>query len=181
MKVAVHFAEGFEEIEALAPVDILRRAEIECVTVSVTGNKEVSSTRGVKVLADKLIDDVDYSDIDMLILPGGMPGTKNLGQSKKLLEIILKFYNEKKWLAAICAAPSVFGELGILKNETAVCYPGVEEKLEGANIGSEKCVVSNKIITSKGPGTAMDFSFKIVEVLKNIETAEKLKKEMIYY
>ncbi len=180
MKVLVHFAEGFEEIEALAVVDILRRAAIETVMVSVTGNKVVGSTRNIKVVCDALFEEVNYSDADMIVLPGGMPGTKNLDAHTKLKEKISQFYSEKKWLAAICAAPIVYGKMGLLQGERATCYPGCEADLKGAETVTEEVVVSGKFITSMGPGTAMEFGFKIVEILLGKESSDKLKKAMIH-
>ena len=180
MRVLVHFAEGFEEIEALAVVDILRRAGIETVMVSVTGDKVVGSTRDIKVVCDLLFEESDYSKADMIVLPGGMPGTKNLDAHVGLKGQIEKFYNDKKWLAAICAAPMVYGKMGLLQGERAICYPGVETELKGAEIVKEEVVVSGKFITSMGPGTAMAFGYKIVEILQGKESADKLKKAMIY-
>lgn len=180
MRVLVHFAEGFEEIEALAVVDILRRAGIETATVSVTGDKVVVSTKNIKVVCDLLFEEADYSKADMIVLPGGMPGTKNLDAHIGLKGKIEQFYNDKKWLAAICAAPMVYGKMGLLQGERAICYPGVETELKGAEIVKEEVVVSGKFITSMGPGTAMAFGYKIVEILQGKESADKLKKAMIY-
>ena len=129
MKTAILFADGFEEVEAIAVVDVLRRAAIECTMVSITGNEVVSSSRNVKVVTDKLMEEVNFDEYGMLILPGGMPGTKDLAESEEVEKIILKFYSNKKILAAICAAPSIFGQLGLLQGEKAVCYPGYEDKL----------------------------------------------------
>ncbi len=179
MKTAILFADGFEEVEAIAVVDVLRRAAIECTMVSITGNEVVSSSRNVKVVTDKLMEEVNFDEYGMLILPGGMPGTKDLAESEEVEKIILKFYSNKKILAAICAAPSIFGQLGLLQGEKAVCYPGYEDKLKGAEISEEKVVISNQFITSRGAGTALEFGLKIVEYIKGKEKADSISKAII--
>lgn len=179
MKTAILFADGFEEVEAIAVVDVLRRAAVECTMVSITGNKVVSSARNVKIVVDKLMEEVNFDEYGMLILPGGMPGTKDLAESEEVEKIILKFYSNKKILAAICAAPSILGQLGLLEGEKAVCYPGYEEKLKGAVISGEKAVISNQFITSRGAGTALEFGLKIVEFIKGKEKADLISKAII--
>lgn len=179
MKVYVHLADGFEEIEALTVVDVLRRAEIDVQTVSVTGNKEVTGSHQIKVIADSLFEETDYSKADMIVLPGGMPGTLNLEKHEGLREKILEFQRAGKWLAAICAAPSVLGKLELLKGKTATCYPGFEKHLVGAEVCEDRVVVSGNVITSRGPGTAIYFALEIVRIIKGQETANKLKKGMI--
>jgi len=179
MKVYMHLAEGFEEIEALSVVDVLRRAQIETDTVSVTGKKEVTGAHGIRVIADLLFEDADYSSADMIVLPGGMPGTLNLEKHIGLTEIILQFSREGKWLAAICAAPSIFGKLELLKGKSATCYPGFEKYLIDAVHSEESVVVSDKIITSKGPGTAIYFALEIVKIIKGEESAEEIREGMV--
>ncbi|NLY71119.1 MAG: DJ-1/PfpI family protein [Clostridiales bacterium] len=179
MKVYVHLANGFEEIEATTVIDVLRRAEIDVETVSITGDLLVTGAHGVGVKADKLIDDVNYDSGDMIVLPGGMPGTTNLGNCSKLIEQVKKYNDQKKWVGAICAAPMILGENGLLEGKTAVIYPGMEEHLKGAELGNNKVEVDGNIITSKGPGTAMDFALKLVEVLKDKDAVNKLKEEML--
>jgi 4-methyl-5(b-hydroxyethyl)-thiazole monophosphate biosynthesis len=179
MKVYVHLAGGFEEIEALTVVDVLRRAEIDVQTVSVTGNKEVAGAHQIKVIADLLFEDADYSEAGMIVLPGGMPGTLNLEKHEGLIEKILEFQNENKWLAAICAAPSVLGKMELLKEKTATCYPGFEKYLEGAGFCENPVAVSGNVITSRGPGTAIYFALEIVRIIKGEETAKKLRESMI--
>ena len=128
-----------------------------------------------------MFEQADYANTDMLILPGGQPGTKNLSEHAGLKVQLLKFSSQKKWIAAICAAPTVLGKHGILEGISAVCYPGCEKQLIGAEINSEdSTVVDRNIITSCGPGTAFQFAFKIVEVLKNVEIVRSLKKDMIF-
>jgi protein deglycase len=181
MKVNLFLADGFEEIEAITVIDILRRAKIEIETISITGKREVIGAHNITVLADILYEQADFTNIDMLVLPGGQPGTKNLSQHAGLKEQLLRFSSQKKWIAAICAAPTVLGNHGILEGISAVCYPGCEVQLIGAEINPEdSTVVDRNIITSRGPGTAFEFAFKLVEVLKNVEIVRSIKKDMIF-
>jgi len=177
--VYVHFAEGFEEIEAVAIVDVLRRGGIETKSVSVTGNLTVCGSHGISICTDILFEDVDYGDCEMIVLPGGMPGTTNLLAHEGLTSHIISFAKNKKYLAAICAAPMVFGKLGLLESKKATIYPGMEENLIGAMAQSDRVVIDGNIITSKGPGTALEFSLALVSILKSEEEAAKLKKAMV--
>lgn len=178
-KIAVHLADGFEEIEAISIIDVLRRAGLSVVTVSVTGKLEVNGAHQIKVLADKLFESVDYSDVYMIVLPGGMPGASNLNAHEGLRQKIKTFFAEEKQLAAICAAPLVFGNLGILTGKQAVCYPGFESHLKGADILQVPVVESGNIITGRGPGVAIQFALKIVEKLVSVEKAELLAGQML--
>jgi 4-methyl-5(b-hydroxyethyl)-thiazole monophosphate biosynthesis len=178
-KIAVHLAEGFEEIEAISIIDVLRRADLDVIVVSVTENLLVTGSHEIKIVADQLFSDINYDLIDMIILPGGMPGSTNLNNHAGLREQILDFHDNKKLLGAICAAPLVFGNLGILKHIKATCYPGFENQLHGAIVTSENVEVSENIITAKGAGVAIDFALKIVELLKGKELATKLAQKMI--
>jgi 4-methyl-5(b-hydroxyethyl)-thiazole monophosphate biosynthesis len=117
--------------------------------------------------------------VDILILPGGMPGTRNLEKHSGLIDLIKRFHKDNKWIAAICAAPKILGKLGLLKGQVATCYPGFEKDLEGAILSDESVVLSSQFITSRGAGTAVLFGLKIVELLKNKETADELKEKMI--
>jgi len=177
--IYVHLAEGFEEIEALTIVDVLRRAGIEVMTVSMTKDKAVRGTHNITVLADSLFENADYSNCEMIILPGGMPGTTNLQAHEGLIKNILSFAKDHKWIAAICAAPMILGRLSLLEDKQATIYPGMELHLVGAKYSSEKVVVYEKFITGKGPGAAMEFALKIVEVFKGIQTVNSLRKAMI--
>lgn len=177
--VYIFLAEGFEEIEALATVDILRRAEIDVETVSINDMHKVTGAHKIEIVADRLFSEITES-ADMYILPGGMPGTVNLGAFSPLCKLLEKANEEGRFIAAICAAPSVFGQLGLLKGKKASCYPGFEEKLLGAEILTEPVVVSGNVITSRGAGTAHQFGFKLVELLKNAQLADSLKKGMLY-
>ncbi len=175
--ICVFLAKGFEEIEAITPIDVLRRANLDVKTIGI-GGKIIEGTHGIKIEADLEIENLNINDIDGIILPGGMPGTTNLSKNEKLKDIILKCNEKKQMIAAICAAPSILGEMGILKDKKACCYPGFEDKLLGANISSEEVCVSENIITSKGPGTALNFSLKIVEYICGKEIKEKVRKSM---
>lgn len=177
--VYVHLAGGFEEIEALATVDVLRRAEIEVELVSITGDKMVTGAHGISVMADILYEEGDYDQCEMILLPGGMPGTTNLMAHQGLTREIIKYAKaEDKRLAAICAAPMILGKLSLLEGKEATVFPGFEDQLLGAKLSPEKVVVDGRIITSKGPGTAFDFALKLVEILKNPEIANDVKKSM---
>jgi len=178
-KVCVHLATGFEELEAVAVLDVLRRAGIEVLMVSMTRELNVTSARGLMVTADVLFEDVDYDNIDMIVLPGGIPGSTNLAEHAGLKQKIGRFADQGKYLAGICAAPMVYGQMGLLRGKTAVCYPGFEKYLDGAEITSERVVQTGNFITAKGPGTALEFSLKLVEILKGIEAAEKVKENML--
>lgn len=176
--VLMYLIDGFEEIEALAVVDILRRGQIMVETVSVTGNIEVCGAHGIKVLADTTLGTEDYRNADMLILPGG-PGSKDLLKIDELKERLLKFNSDGKYIAAICAAPMVLGKYGILKNREATCYPGFETDLQCAELAADRVCVDHNIITSKGPGTAIEFGLKLLEILKTKREAEDVKEEML--
>lgn len=178
-KIAVHLAEGFEEIEAVSIVDVLRRAGLDIVTISVTGKLEVNGAHQIKVLADELFENVDYNDIHMIVLPGGMPGASNLNAHEGLKAQIVRFNNANKPLAAICAAPLVYGNLGILHGKQAVCYPGFEKYLKGAEVLSVPVVESGNVITGRGPGVAIQFALKLVEKLVSVEKAELLASQML--
>lgn len=178
-KIAVHLADGFEEIEAVSIIDVLRRADLDVVVVSVTGKTEVAGAHRIKVIADILFEKVDYDGIYMIVLPGGMPGSANLDAHAGLKYQIRKFVDENKQLAAICAAPLVFGNLGILKGKQAVCYPGFENYLKGADVLEIPVVESGNIITGRGPGVAIQFALKIVEKAVSVEKAELLSRQML--
>ncbi len=178
-KIAVHLAEGFEEIEAISIIDVLRRAAFDVVTVSVTGEKRVVGSHEIPVFADELFENINYSEVDMIVLPGGMPGAKNLNSHEGLKNRILEFNESGKYLGAICAAPLVFGELGILNGKIATCYPGFESYLHGAEITGNATEVNGNILTGKGAGVAIDFAIKIVEQLKGKEIAQNLAEKMV--
>lgn len=179
-KVCIFLADGFEEIEGLTVVDLLRRSEIHIDMVSIMKKKEINGAHGIQIMADCLFEEENFEDIDMLVLPGGMPGTLNLEAHKELNQLLISFAKSKKKIAAICAAPRVLGDLGILKGKRAVCYPGNEARLVGATVSEEKVMIDDNIITSRGLGTAIEFSLAIIETLKGPEEAERIKKAIIY-
>lgn len=179
-KVYIFLANGFEEIEGLTVVDLLRRAGIDITMVSVTGEMFITGSHQIMVKADALFDDLDYEDADMLVLPGGMPGTKNLSSHEGLDLLLRKFHSKGRKLSAICAAPSVLGSKGLLKGKNATCYPGFEDALLGAHIKNEGVVFDGNVITSKGLGTAMDFSFGLITSLKSEAVAAEIAKSSQY-
>ncbi len=178
--VYVFLADGFEEIEALSVVDILRRGDIETKTVGV-GSTDITGAHGIIIKADISIEKVNREDITAVVLPGGMPGTKNLKNSAELVKIIKYSAQNNKILAAICAAPSVLGGLGMLKNKNATCYPGFEDELLGANYKDVPVCVDENIVTAFGPGAAIDFGLELVKILKDTETADKIYSGMKCY
>ena len=173
-KVFIFLADGFEEIEAIAPVDILRRAGIDVVTVSISDSEMVEGAHGIRVQADQLFDETDFSTNELLVLPGGGVGTQNLGAHAGLHNLLIKQHAAGKQIAAICAAPSVLGKLGILSGKEAICYPGFEEQLTGATLSKNTVVEDGNVITGKGPGVAIPFALKIVETLKGKEITDQV-------
>lgn len=170
----IFLADGFEEIEGLTVVDLLRRADVEAVTVSVTGNLQVMGAHQIPVIADALFEEMDYSDAELLVLPGGMPGTIHLLEHKGLELLLKKAVSVDMKVAAICAAPRVLGIQGLLRGRNATCYPGNEEFLTGARIIDSEVVCDGNITTSKGMGTAIDFSLSLVKSLKGAEEAARI-------
>lgn len=179
-KIAVFLASGFEEIEALTVVDICRRAGITVTMVSVAGERTVEGSHGIKVLADHMFDETDIDNMDMLVLPGGMPGSRNLQAHEKLMKKVTEFYKKGKNVAAICAAPTVFGSLGILNGRKACCYPGMEDELTGASVVYDPVAVSDNVITARGMGCAIPFALAITEHFCGREKAEKLAEGIVY-
>ena len=179
-KVYVFLADGFEEIEGLTVVDILRRGQIETVMVSITGNRTVTGSHGIAVTADRLFEEGNLSDGTLYVLPGGMPGTRYLGEHAGLCDLLVKAKEEGKKVAAICAAPSVLGQLGLLKGENATCYPGFEEKLEGAVVTKNEVEVSGQITTSRGMGTAIVFALELLGQLKGRDAAVQMGNGLIW-
>ncbi len=178
-QITIHLAEGFEEIEAVTIIDVLRRAGLNVVTVSISGKLLVNGAHHIAIQADMLFDKVDYTTGIMIILPGGMPGAQNLNNHSGLRSQILDYNKKGKLLGAICAAPLVLGNLGILNGRKAVCYPGFESYLNGADIVSTPIISADNVITGRGVGAALQFSLEIVRKLKGEEMAEKLRKGML--
>lgn len=179
MRIFLFLAEGFEEIEAVAPVDIFRRAGIEVTTVSITDNLTVYGAHQIGVKADIHFKDADFSGNFLIYLPGGVPGTTHLGNHSGLQKLIKQQAEAGKLIAAICAAPTILGKMGILKQKEAVCYPGCEMQLTDAKISDSPIVKSDNILTAKGPGIAIPFALKIVEELKGKDIAKRIANEMI--
>lgn len=177
-KIAVHLANGFEEVEALAPVDIWRRAGYEVTTVSITGSKKVSGSHAIVVEADQLFETTHYNEFDLLFLPGGMPGASNLDAHSGLANELVKFNKAGKILAAICAAPLVLGHKKLLEGKKACCFPGFEKELHGANIVDDYLVSDGNIITGKGMGVAIPFALQIVARFDGFEKARILAQKM---
>ncbi len=178
--IYVFLATGFEDIEALAPVDIMRRASIEVRTVSVTGQQTVVSAHGVGIVADMLLSDVCFEQAQMLVLPGGLPGATNLDACRPLTEAIVRHHKAGGAIAAICAAPLVFGHLGLLQGRRATCYPGVEPELKGAACTGAIVERDGNIITGKGPAAAFEFGYTIVDYILGEGASQPLRKGMIY-
>ncbi len=176
--IYVLLADGFEEIEAIEPIDIMRRAGLSVKTVGVS-DKLVTGSHNITVTADILIDEVDTADMELLMLPGG-PGHTNLVESEKVQALIRFAADNEIYISAICASPSVIGRLGLLKGRKATCFPGFEEFLEGAEVLCDKAVADGKFITGKGAGAAADFGFLMVEILCGKAKADELKCVMQY-
>ncbi|MBU0530813.1 MAG: DJ-1/PfpI family protein [Nanoarchaeota archaeon] len=176
MNVILPLADGFEEIEAVTVIDVLRRANVHVDTVGIQGTL-ITSSRGIQMKADKKMDDVNTDKYDALVLVGGSPGYLNLGKSKRLMDTITKFNEEKKTLAAICAAPSLLAKAGILDERRATIFPGMEREIPRPRDG--KVIIDEHVITSQGPGTAMEFALSLVERFKGRGEAETLRKKLV--
>ena len=163
-KVLVTLAPGFEEIETITVVDILRRAGAR-VVLAATEEGPIEGSRGVSVLPDTLIDQVDDKDFDLVVLPGGQPGTRNLQNNAKVNAIIQNMHQSHKYIAAICAAPTILHSAEILGNSAITSHPSVKDQLKDVNYSEERVVVDGTIVTSRSPGTALEFSLKLVEIL----------------
>lgn len=178
--VYILLAPGFEEAEALVPADLLRRANIETALVSITG-EPVPGSHGVTVTADTDLDGVDLSKADMVVLPGGGPGYKNLGKEPRVERLVKETAEKGLWMAAICAAPTLLGKWGLLTGKEAVCYPGMEEGLTGAQVrAASGVVVDGKIITGRAAGSAFDFGLALIEALEGEGAAQQVRNGIYY-
>ena len=177
-KVYAFMADGLEEIECLAVVDILRRAGVEIETVSITGDDWITGSHGIRIITDKLWREIEIGGDEVLFLPGGMPGTKYLGEFAPLCEALKKHAAAGGRMAAICAAPSVLGDLGLLQGKKATCYPGFEERLTGAAYVSDGVVTDGNVTTARGMGFAIDLGLELVRLLKSEDEAGNLKAEI---
>jgi 4-methyl-5(b-hydroxyethyl)-thiazole monophosphate biosynthesis len=178
-KLYVFLASGFEETEALGTLDVLKRAGFEVVSVSVTGNREVTGSHNITVVADIIFNDTDFSDGQMLILPGGMPGARNLQAHDGLGKLLRQYAETGKFIGAICAAPKVLGHLGLLNGKKATCYPGFENELTGATIVSDNIVRDGTLITAKGPAFSLHFGLEITKALRGEDLAQKVADGML--
>lgn len=178
-KVVVFLAEGFEEVEALTAVDLLRRAGAQVTMMSITGDKRVCGAHDIEVMADLSFCEEEIADAEAIVLPGGMPGTINLKNHKGVEKSILDFYKEGRLICAICAAPMILGELGLLEGKKACCYPGMEEYLVGAKCENGAVSVDGNIITGVGVGGAIRFALEIVKYLFGEEEAAQLKESVV--
>ena len=177
--ICIFLATGFEEVEALFPLDILKRGGLAVQTVSVTGEKIVMGAHGVPVGTDVLFEDLKPEDVEMIVLPGGLPGATNLDAHAGLDQLIMNFAAAKKPLAAICASPLVYGKRGLLKGLKATCYPGFDKYLEGAEYTGNKVEVVENFITGKGPGAAWEFGFAILKKYAGAQKVEEVKSGML--
>lgn len=175
--VYVFLADGFEIIEALSPVDMLRRAKIETKLVGVTG-EIVTSSCGVAVKTDMSVDDFDFYDVEAVVLPGGMPGTLNLENNSSVQQIIANASNTNAYICAICAAPSILGHKGYLNGKEATCFPGFENALEGATLSDKYVVCDGKFITARGAGVSVDFGLEIVKQLRSKELSDEIRSQI---
>lgn len=178
-KVLVPLAEGFEEVEAITIIDLLRRAEIAVTTVSVSQDILVKGAHGIGVKADAKIQEVKDKTFEAVILPGGMPGTSNLAESPELGDLIQRHQNGGQYVAAICAAPTVLAKYGVLKGKRATSYPGFEPKLTHAKVVNAPVVEDGQVVTSQGPGTAIPFVLKMIEKLAGGSKAEEVRKAVL--
>lgn len=180
MKVYVALANGFEIAEATLPIDILKRARVEVETVSIDDQDIVAASNGVKVVADRKLSETDFTDGDMLFLPGGMPGSLNLAACQPLAEVIRQYVAAGKWLAAVCAAPMVYGRMGLLEGLRATCYPGFEKDLLGATPVKETCVCDGQFITGCGAGAGFALGREMAAVLVGDDTADAVLRQMMF-
>ena len=179
--VLIPLAEGCEEIEAVTVIDVLRRAEIDVVTASLTEDLNITASRGVRLVADATLDAVIDDEFDMVVLPGGQPGTNNLNADQRIHALIKQVNQADKWLGAICAAPMVLAHGGLLEGLHVSCYPGALKPNEWPEIqfSNDAVVCDNKIITSRGPGTAMTFALTIIEKLMDEETRQQVETSLV--
>lgn len=179
MRIGVFFGEGFEEVEALTTVDLLRRAGYDVETVSVSNTHHVMGAHGVEIKTDFYISEVSVSAMDMIVLPGGK-GYKNLEKCPHLVKRIKKFDTEGKLIAAICAAPSILGRAGVLEGKKVTCFPGYENELYGGIHTGEEAVWDKNIITGKSAGCSVAFALKIIEAVSGKEEAMKMAESICY-
>jgi len=179
-KVYEFIANGSEEVESLIPLDIMRRAGVEFLTVSITGSKTVEMAHGAKIEADLLLEEANFSDADLLMLPGGLPGADNLNAHEGVRKALLEQDKQGKLIAAICAAPMVLGSLGLLKGKQATCYPGFEKFMTGACYTHELCTVDGNIITGEGPAATFPYAYTLLSILKGKAVSDQIAEGMMF-
>ena len=179
IRLALILAEGFEEVEALTPVDLLRRAGIGCDMVSLSGGASVVGSHGVGILADAAWDAADFGAYDGVILPGGLRGTQRLLADARVEALLQRYFAEGKLTAAIGAAPTVLAQAGLLAGKRAICYPGMEDRLTGAVVTAERAVRDGTVITSRGMGTSIPFGLALVEYYLGKEAADALAAKIV--
>lgn len=179
-KVCVFLADGFEEIEGLTVVDLLRRAGIEVTTASIMGDLMIHGSHGINVKADTSFTDVNFEEMDMVVLPGGLRGMQNLKAHAGVRDVLLDYDKKGKWIAAVCASPTVFGAFGLLNGRKATCYPGMEGELTGADYVVEPVVIDSHVMTSRGMGTTIDFALAQIRVLLGEEKAVEIGRQIVY-
>lgn len=179
-EVIVFLADGFEEIEGLTVVDVLRRAGIALDTVSIMEKKQVIGSHKIHVEADYLFNEADIKETKMLVLPGGLLGMQNLEAHEGVKNLIASFYKEGKEIAAICASPTIFGRMGLLEGKSATAYPSMEDGLLGAKVSFDGVVTDGNITTGRGMGVSIDFALRLVEILRDKETADQIAAQIVY-
>ncbi len=179
-KACVFLADGFEEIEGLTVVDVLRRAGVEVTTMSVMAGQKINGSHNIPVEADMMFDAEKAGEADMLVLPGGMPGTLNLKGHEGLTELLKEFHKKEKYIAAICAAPSILSELGMLKGREACAYPSFEGELDCRRVLREPVVTDGNITTGRGMGAAIPFALRLTAILCGEDKAEEVGKSIVY-
>ena len=178
-KVYVFLADGFEDVEALIPVDVLRRGGVDVTTVSISDFPLVTSAHGVNIEADIMFEQGDFSDADLIFLPGGMPGASNLFAHKGVCKVVVDQFAAGKKVAAICAAPGVvLGQLGILEGKKATCYPGFEQMLDGATYTADLVTVDGNVTTAEGPAAAFPFAYDLLAQLVDKKTSDQIAEGM---
>ncbi len=177
-KVAILLAPGYEELEAVTVIDVLRRAGVE-VLIAGLSSEAVPSARNVRIIPDTTIDILSVDDLELVILPGGLPGVENLKKDRRVKDLITKMLEKGRRVAAICAAPTALACFGLLKAKKATVYPTLKDDILGASYKNEPVVVDGNIVTSQGPGTALAFAFKLVELLISKEKAEEVANQML--
>ncbi len=177
--VYIVLGNGFEEMEAIVPCDLLRRAGVDARFVGI-GGLEITGSRGIAVKADCTETEASWDDADMIVLPGGLGGVASIQASIAVMDAVKKFYTDGRWVAAICAAPTILASLGFTDGKKACCYPGMEDEMGSAHMEDAGCVRDGKIITGRAAGSAFDFGLVLIEALRGKEAAQQIAAEVVY-